>query len=96
MEQLRNADPFLYHSIVREQRRLSLLELDEDEQADDEAVQNIEFDLREMDLPGGGTSRRSSLRGSLRGSCCIVETIISKRAVAPPVGAVAFKYLGST
>jgi hypothetical protein len=65
MERLRDADPFMYHSIVRERRRSSLLGLDEDEQADDEAVQNIEFDLREMDLPAGG-ARRSSLRGSLR------------------------------
>ena len=56
IERLREADPFMYHSIVRERRRSSLFGLEEDLEADEAAVQNIEFDLREMDTMGGGCS----------------------------------------
>lgn len=69
IDRLRDADPFMYHSIMRERRRSSLFGLDEDEEVDgDAAVQNIEFDLREMDTGGSGGGLGGSLRGSLRGS----------------------------
>jgi hypothetical protein len=66
MDRLRDADPFLYHSIVRERRRSSLLMLEGEEE--EEEGQNIEFDLREMDRGGGlRSSLRSSLRRSMQG-----------------------------
>lgn len=66
MDRLREADPFMYHSIMRERRRSSLFGLEDDEdiaQEEEEGAAGVEFDLRDMDQ--GSSTTRGGLRGSL-------------------------------
>ncbi|KAL3787221.1 hypothetical protein HJC23_004262 [Cyclotella cryptica] len=64
IERLRDADPFMYHSIVSERRRSSLFDFDDDD--DDDAVDGpvqFNFDLQDIERLGPITRhrRRASL-----------------------------------
>eukprot|EP00804_Cyclotella_cryptica_P002102 CCRYP_006535-RA/>CCRYP_006535-RA protein AED:0.08 eAED:0.08 QI:0/-1/0/1/-1/1/1/0/315 len=63
IERLRDVDPFMYHSIVSERRRSSLIDFDDDAHDGEEGPIQFNFDLQDIERLGLITSqsRRSSL-----------------------------------